>query len=249
MQARITLRQCVVNREKERLLCERCKGLVDEAGEVIVAKTAVCKKCKEKKEIIAKGLCRHCYDVTRPPRRAPSKRAAAVAPFPLGADTKTPSFGPSASLAGQYEGVEFSSAGRPAMVGGVVTDSANDSHLKDLLPPEQTCSTEPLSALLPPPETPPAPPPGVFPRFKRLARARCLAAGKVRRRGRFAGDYLAVGGKPGRQAADGEGGVRVLDLRLAKGFLGVDMPASARRPPFPLYKGSSPNVLVGAAYV
>jgi len=65
----------VANRENEHILCQGCKGLKGEKGEVIVGVIAICNKCKKEKEIIAKGLCRGCYDASRQAKRTAAKKA------------------------------------------------------------------------------------------------------------------------------------------------------------------------------
>jgi len=69
MSARITERSCRVNRERGLFSCGKCDGLVNVSDvameEVIVGKLDTCKNCNKKKEIIARGLCRACYDALR----------------------------------------------------------------------------------------------------------------------------------------------------------------------------------------
>lgn len=69
MSARITERQCGINRERGLFSCGRCDGLMGMADidieEGLMGKVGTCKNCKKDKAIIARDLCRSCYDTLR----------------------------------------------------------------------------------------------------------------------------------------------------------------------------------------
>jgi len=79
MSARITERQCGINQERSLFSCGKCDGLVNVVdvamGEVIVGVMAVCTRCKFEKEIVAKGLCRSCYDFLANEKRKAARTA------------------------------------------------------------------------------------------------------------------------------------------------------------------------------
>ncbi|RQW89914.1 MAG: hypothetical protein EHM79_02080 [Geobacter sp.] len=115
MHARITLRQCAVNRENEHILCLGCEGLKGEKGEVIVGVVGICEKCKKNKEIIAKGLCRICYDALRQAKKNAARRRVRETPFVEEMSELPESTGNTfADLAESYDGLDYHPVDRPA---------------------------------------------------------------------------------------------------------------------------------------